>query len=279
MEFMELFFQEASQFIDFSHLKFLSQEVFTDVTVGEKRAIDILVETKLKEEKQIILVHIESQSYLQKEFAERMFIYFSRLYEKHRCKILPISIFSYDKIHDEPDIFQLGFSFLDVLKFNFYKLELRKLHWREFIKSDNPVAAALLSKMGYRKDEKVQVRLEFLKMLTRMQLDPARAELIGGFFHSYLKLNKQEQARFEQEVNRLGKKEAEIIMQFTTPWHEKGWLEGQSKLILRQLKKRFGEVPADIEEIIKSLEREKLEEVGEALFEINSIEELRKLLH
>ncbi|ABO49108.1 conserved hypothetical protein [Desulforamulus reducens MI-1] len=283
VKFMELFFKEASYFIDFSHLKFLSQEVFTDVTVGEKRAIDILVETKLKDEKQVILVHVESQSYVQKEFAERMFIYFSRLYEKYRCKVLPITVFSYDKMNDEPDTFELGFSFLDVLKFNFYKLELRKLNWREFIKSNNPVAAALLSKMGYRKEEKVQVKLEFLRMLTRLKLDPARAELIGGFFHSYLKLNQQEEEQFEQEVRRLGKKEAEIIMQITTPWHEKGRmegkLEGQLALVLRQLKKRFGEVPEDIEKLIKSLNTDKLEEVGEALFDINNIDELRKMLH
>ncbi|MEW6696105.1 MAG: Rpn family recombination-promoting nuclease/putative transposase [Bacillota bacterium] len=283
VEFMGLFFREASQFIDFSHLKFLSQEVFTDVTVGEKRAIDILVETKLKDEKQVILVHVESQSYVQKEFGERMFIYFSRLYEKHRCKILPIAVFSYDKMHDEIESFELGFSFLDVLKFNFYKLELRKLHWREFIKSDNPVAAALLSKMGYRKEEKVQVKLEFLRMLARMQMDPARAELIGGFFHSCLRLNKQEQEQFEEEVNRLGKKEAEIIMQLTTPWHEKGRiegnLEGQSALVLKLLKKRFGEVPEDLEKLIKSLNSERLEAVGEALLDIKNIEELRRMIH
>lgn len=283
VEFMELFFKEASCFIDFSHLKFLSQEVFTDVTVGEKRAVDILVETKLRDEKQVILVHVESQAYVQKEFAERMFIYFSLLYQKYRCKVLPIAIFSYDKMHDEPDTFELGFSFLDVLKFNFYKLELRKLNWREFIKSDNPVAAALLSKMGYRKEEKVQVKLEFLHMLTRLKLDPARTELIGGFFHRYLKLNQQEQKQFEEEVSRLGKKEAELIMQLTTPWHEKGRIEGKIEgkveIVLRLLKKRFGEVPEDIEKGVKSLAADRLGEVGEALFDINTLDDLRKMLH
>ncbi len=170
-----------------------------------------------------------------------------------------------------------------MLKFNFYKLELRKLNWREFIKSDNPVAAALLSKMGYRKEEKVQVRIEFLRMLTRLKLDPAKTELIGGFFHSYLKLNQQEQEQFEEEVSRLSKKEAEIIMQITTPWHEKGRMEGKIEgkveILLRQLKKRFGEVPEDVERGIKSLATERLGEVGEALFDINTLDELRKMLH
>ena len=58
--------------------------------------MDIIVETRLKTEPGLILVHVEPQSYIQKNFNERMFIYFSRLYEKYRRKILPIVIFSYD---------------------------------------------------------------------------------------------------------------------------------------------------------------------------------------
>ena len=45
-EFMKLFFTEAYQAIDFTHLKFLQQEVFTDVTAGERREVDIIVETR-----------------------------------------------------------------------------------------------------------------------------------------------------------------------------------------------------------------------------------------
>ncbi|MCS5697407.1 transposase, partial [Desulfofundulus thermocisternus] len=87
---------------------------------------------------------------VQKNFNERMFIYFSRLYEKYRRKILPVAVFGYDRVRDEPDSFEIAFPFLDVLNFRFYKLELKKLDWREYIHSDNPVAAALLSKMGFR---------------------------------------------------------------------------------------------------------------------------------
>jgi len=148
-EFMQLFFPDAYQAIDFTHLKFLQQEVFTDVTAGERHEVDIIVETRLKEEPGLILVHVEPQSYVQKNFNERMFIYFSRLYEKHRRKILPIAVFSYDQVRNETDIFEQNFSFLDVLRFRFFKLELKKLSWWEYVQRDNPVAAALLSKMGF----------------------------------------------------------------------------------------------------------------------------------
>lgn len=150
-EFMELFFLDMYEAIDFKHVIFLSEEVFTDIVMGERRKVDILIETKLKNEAALIIVHFESQAQFQEQFAERMFIYFSRLYEKYRRRIIPIAIFSYDEVKNEPEGFEMVFPFKQILKFNYYIVELRKMNWREFIKQDNPVAAALLSKMRYNK--------------------------------------------------------------------------------------------------------------------------------
>lgn len=237
-EFMQLFFPEAYQVIDFKHLKFLQQEIYTDVIAGEKHVVDILVETRLKQEPGLILVHVEPQAYLQKDFNERMFIYFSRLYEKYRRRILTVAVFSYDRIQDEPNSFTVEFPFLNVLNFKYYKLELKKLNWRDYIGGNNPVAAALLSKMGFNPAEKVKVRLEFMRMLARMKLDPARTELLGCFFESYLKLNSKEEEEFHLELGKIDSKEAELIMQVTTSWHEKGRAEGIKEGIKEGEKKK-----------------------------------------
>ncbi|WP_406678464.1 Rpn family recombination-promoting nuclease/putative transposase [Moorella sp. ACPs] len=294
-EFMQAFFPRAYEAIDFTHVRFLQQEVFTDVTAGEKHEVDILVETRLKGEAGLIMVHIEPQSYVQKEFNERMFIYFSRLYEQHRCKILPIAIFTYDQVRDEPDTFTTGFTFLDVLRFRFYKLELKKLPWREYIHSNNPVAAALLSKMGFKDEERVQVKLEFLRMLTRLKLDPARMEMLAGFFESYLKLSQEEEERLNCELGRIDKKEAETIMQITTSWHERGRMEGlmegrmeglkegrmeaQKETILKYLSRRFGEQPADLEEKVQKIgDLQILDRILDELFTAGTIEEARAVI-
>jgi hypothetical protein len=226
-EFMQIFFPAAAQAINLKQIKFLQQEIFTDVTAGEKHEVDILVETQLKDEPGLILIHVEPQAYAQKDFNERMFIYFSRLYEKYRRKILPVAIFSYDQERDEPDTFQIGFSFLEILRFQFYKLELKKLNWRHYIDSNNPAAAALLSKMGFKPGERVRVKLEFMRMLARLKQDPARTELLGGFFETYLKLNREEEEQLYHELGKIDKKEADTIMQITTSWHEKGRMEGR----------------------------------------------------
>lgn len=39
----------------------------------------------------------------------------------------------------------------------------------------------------------VQVKLEFLRMLVRMELGPARMTILTGFFETYLKLNEEEE--------------------------------------------------------------------------------------
>lgn len=65
------------------------------------------------------------------------------------------------------------------------------MNWREFLYQDNPIAAALLCKMGYQEEERVQVKIEFLRMISRMELNPAKRDLIFGFFESYLSLNKK----------------------------------------------------------------------------------------
>ena len=289
-EFMELFFPEIHQQIDFNDLHFNKQEIFTDVTVGEKHFIDLLAETKLKGEEGIILVHVESQAQYQANFAERMFIYFSRLYQKYRSRIFPIAIFSYDQIKDEPDNFNIKFPFLYVLDFNFHIVELKKKPWQEYIKSDNPVAAALLSKMGYRKEEKVKVKLEYLRMLTRMELDPARMVLLTGFFETYLKLNKEEEKTLEESIGKLSPKEAEKMLEITTSWHEKGRIEGrregrqegrqegQAELVLRLISKKIGFLSGEITEKVRSLDIDSLNDLGEAVLDFTSMNELEKWL-
>ncbi|ADU92847.1 Rpn family recombination-promoting nuclease/putative transposase [Geobacillus sp. Y412MC52] len=228
-EFVLLFFPRVYEHVDFHHLSFLSEEVLTDVTAGEKHRVNLLIETKLKGEDGLIIVHIEHQSYIQPTFSERMFIYFSRLFQKHRRRILPIAIFSYDAVRDEPSSFTVEFPFLTVLDFRFLTIELRKLPWREYIRHDNPVAAALLSKMGYNEDEKVEVKKEFLRMLIRLELDEARQRLLFGFFETYLRLSEEEEIRLRNEVNTMEEKEAAKVMELMISYEQRGMEKGIEK--------------------------------------------------
>ncbi|AXM88204.1 transposase [Anoxybacillus ayderensis G10] len=235
-EFIVLFFPAMHEHIDFHHLSFLSEELFTDVTAGEKYRVDLLVETKLKGEDGLVIVHIENQSYVQPSFPERMFIYFSRLFEKYRKPIVPIAVFSYDTIRDEPSTFTLQFPFGHVLDFRFFTLELRKQNWRNYVRNDNPIAAALLSKMGYTESERVELKKQFLRMLVRLELDEAKQRLLFGFFETYVKLSDEEERRLRSEVNEMETKEKEQVMELIISYEQKALEKGREEGVEQGIK-------------------------------------------
>ncbi|NNU85039.1 Rpn family recombination-promoting nuclease/putative transposase [Geobacillus sp. BMUD] len=234
-EFLLLFFPDMHEHIDFHHLSFLSEELFTDVTAGEKYRVDLLVETKLKGEDGLIIVHVETQGYVQPSFAERMFLYFSRLYETYRTRIVPIAVFHYDSFREEPSVFSMEFPFGEVLQFRFFPVALRKKQWREYIRQDNPVAAALLSQMGYTEREKVELKKEFLRMLVRLELDEARQRLLLGFFETYVKLTEEEEQQLQSEVKAMETKEREKVLELIISYEQKGKREGLEEGVKRGL--------------------------------------------
>ncbi|MBP2242480.1 hypothetical protein J2Z40_003054 [Cytobacillus eiseniae] len=126
-EFLEAFFPEVHHHIDFSSIKPLSEEMFTDLIEGESRKADIVIEAKLKGEESLIIIQVEPQSYGQSDFNERMYHYFSLLYNKYRKPIVPIAVFSYDDNRFERNNFTMSFMFFHVI-LSFFKLELRKVN-------------------------------------------------------------------------------------------------------------------------------------------------------
>ncbi len=177
---------------------------------------------------------------------------------------MPIAVFSYDEKHDELDAFTIEFPELQVLQFCYLTVELKKKNWRDYLRYDHPIAAALLSKMGYTKEERVEVKKEFLRMITRLQLDPARLNLITGFFDTYLTLNEEEERKLREEIGQLPQEESTAILNIMNSYEKKGYEQGKMdtarKLLLKGMDVNFirdiTELPLEkIEELKKSLER------------------------
>ena len=68
-EFLEAFFPEVHHYVDFSSVKPLSEEVFTDLLKGSSKRADVVVEAKLKGEETLFIIHVESQSTYESNFA------------------------------------------------------------------------------------------------------------------------------------------------------------------------------------------------------------------
>ena len=78
--------------------------------------------------------------------------------------------------------------------------------------------------MGYNNEGWIQVKKEFLRMITRIKLDSARKRFIYGLFETYLQLTDEEEERLLKEVVNLP--EAEKIKELPISYEEKGnWQE------------------------------------------------------
>ncbi|MBP1990318.1 Rpn family recombination-promoting nuclease/putative transposase [Paenibacillus eucommiae] len=241
-EFIALFFPELDRLLDHSHTRLLMQEQLVDIVGEEAKHLDLLLETKYTVLDAYVLIHFEPQSYKKKLFHERMFIYFSRLFERHRKEhklIIPIAIFTSDQIRDEPDTLLMAIPEHDILRFQFLKVELRKQDWRRFMESDNPVAAALLAKMGYTKKEAREVRLAYLRMILRIRkkLDDARLALIMSVADIYFQPDREQDEAILLELSELYPEEGEAIMELMPAWKRWGYEEGIERGIEQGIEK------------------------------------------
>lgn len=110
-------------------------------------------------------------------------------------------------------------------------------------------------------------------MLVTLKLDPARMQLISGFVDSYLRLNESEENIFRTELERVGLVQEEEVMEIVTSWMEKGieqGIEREKNLVIRQLKRRVGNISDEVEAQIRSLDIDTVEALGEALLDFET---------
>ncbi|GAP99745.1 DUF4351 domain-containing protein [Leptolyngbya sp. NIES-2104] len=282
LEFLELFLPEMRATIDPDSIRFLQQEYFADLTAGEDKIIDLLVEVKQLGEDAVFIFHLEAQASPESHFTRRIFFYFARLHQKFLLRIYPIVIFSFDQPYrEEPHTYTVEFPNWKVLEFNFKSIQLNRLNWRDFLNQPNPVAAALMSKMRIAIADRPRVKVECLRLLATLQLDPARTRLISGFVDTYLKLNAIETQAFQAEIAKIEPERREGVMQIVTSWMQEGIDQGiarERSLVLRLLTKRVGTLSSEVRDRIDQLSIEQVEALGEALLEFGSLTDLEAWL-
>ncbi|MFP5501014.1 MAG: Rpn family recombination-promoting nuclease/putative transposase, partial [Candidatus Sericytochromatia bacterium] len=244
-----------------------------------RHEVDLLVQARLRAEPSFFLIHVETQASKQQRFAKRMFKYFARLLEKHDAPIYPVALFTYDAPRRlEQDSFEVAIAGREILHFRFVAIQLNRLSWKDFKDVDNPVASALMVKMGVAQQDRSRVKLECFRMLVRLKLDPARLQLIIEFINAYLRLDPAEKEQFQVEVQAVTPEEREVIMELTNEWIEQGRQEGRQEgeatVLLRLLTKRLGSLTPQQQAAILALPTPELENLAEALFEISSPAEL-----
>lgn len=279
-EFIDLFLPDVSAALDRNFtIVPMDKEIFTDVTLGDKHEVDVLMKARFRGKEAFFLVHVENQATAQPDFPKRMFRYFARLTEKYDLPVYPVVIFSYDAPRrPEPDRFVVAFPKETVLQFKYRVIQLNRLPWRRFVHQENPIASALMAKMKMSAKDRPKVKAECLRLLASLKLDPARTKLIGGFIDSYLSLTTQEMKRYERALAGFTPVEREATMEIVTSWEQSGITRGKETLVIRQLQRRFGAVSEEVTARLDHLSPEQLDDLGEALLDFGAVSDLEQWL-
>ncbi|MFC4025107.1 hypothetical protein ACFOUV_15030 [Oceanobacillus longus] len=143
-EFMLFFAPDLYEEIDFTiEPNFLQQELFKEVIIEKKGRVnaDQIVKVFMKSGKERwILVHVEVQGIAEKEFSERMFKYFYKIYDKFNREIYAIALITDAEQSSKSNRF--SYSELEYA-YNMYEFHGKDIEQLE--QSSNPFAAAVLA--------------------------------------------------------------------------------------------------------------------------------------
>lgn len=91
---------------------------------GGNRFVDMLAKVFLEDGKEEwVLVHIEIQGSNDKSFAERMFQYWYRIYDRYRTEITALAVFTGEKNQSRPDRFEKSFLGTEIIyRYNVYHI-------------------------------------------------------------------------------------------------------------------------------------------------------------
>ncbi len=312
VDFIELFFPQTLNYLNTGSLEFLDKEFFTDIPADYRREADIVIKTKFRNRDAFFIVLVENQGRAEADFAQRVFFYVAILHQKEKLPVYPIVVYYGDRPRKpQPDSYRIEFDDLLVLEFHYQLVQLNRLNWRDFVRHDNPVAVALMTKMNYAPHERPYVKLQCLRWLLNSRLDKRKMELIAGFVETYLQLDADEEKIFQQEFAKIPSRKRAKYMEYISPWRQEGirigeerglkkgkqlglkqgkqlglkegkqlgMKEGELKLVLRLLRRRVGRLPSVVRERIENLPLPELEKLSLALLQFSTVDDLNVWLN
>ncbi|HLA36370.1 MAG TPA: DUF4351 domain-containing protein [Rhodocyclaceae bacterium] len=281
-EFMAFYFPAAHASIDWRN-GYLSREtelrqVVRDAELG-KRFADALVQVTLDTgTPEWIYVHVEVQGQRQTQFAQRMFVYNYRLYDRFECPIASLAVLADDDEYWKPDHF--AFDVLGcrhslhfpVVKLTDYASKLESLP-----SEANPfalVTAAHLLTRQTRQDAnaRYEAKRALVRLLYRRDWDKQRILDLFAILDWMMRLPDALEQKLWQDIETI---EGENRMRYVTSVErlaaerglkvgmqqgmQQGRLEGEVALLERQLIKRFGPLTAEIRQRLVDADTERLE--------------------
>ncbi len=294
-DFMGFFFPAVHALVDWSQpVEFLEQELraVAQESGAESSFVDKLVRVmRVDGQPEWVVVHLEIQSQQQAAFAERMFLYHARLYERYRQPIASLAVLADDRVNWRPESFiyevfgcRLG------LHFPVAKL----LDWvgsdERLADSRNPFALITRAHLATRAtrddpDTRTQEKCTLVRTLYRSGLDRQRIIDLFRVIDWMMKLPKTQDTQFRQTVASI---EEETKMRYVTSIErlaieegmakgiqqgmQQGMQQAREQMLASLLQYRFGALPEWAQALLEQASELELEQWAKALFSATSIE-------
>ncbi len=300
-EFMEFFFPEAYEDIDWSRdfesLDKELQQVVRDASLG-KRLADKLVKVWLKTgEETIVFIHIEIQGEYDSLFQHRMFVYHYRIYDRYyqpNTKIVSLAILGDDRPSWKPQEYQY---FLWDCQLNF-KFPTRKLldyqtQLDTLEEEKNPFAIIITAHLRAKQTinnptEKLNYKFSLVRRLYEQGYSKNDILQLFRLIDWILVLPVELAQSFDQQLNNY---EEEKRMPYITSIErhgiekgieqgiEQGMLNKARESVIEVLEVKFNSIPNDLKQTINNLDNlEVLKQLMRQAVVISSLTEFEELL-
>ncbi len=247
-QFIAFFFPHVNQEIDWDKgYEFLDKELQEagDTPHANPQRVDKLVKVWRRDGDEVwVLIHIEVQSQVDKDFAERMYVYNYRLFDHHHRRVASFAVLGDKNPKWQPDRYrrelwgcwtEFGFPTVKLLKF--------QDHWEELVASPNPFAVVVMAHLKAKEthgniEERLAWKVALVRQLYERGYTREEIRKLYRFIDWLLKLPKEATQLFLQEIRQY---EEEKGMTYITSIErlgmEKGFQAGIQKGIQEGIQK------------------------------------------
>ncbi len=296
--FLAFFFPAAHAVIDWSRphesLEKELRQIVREAEVGKRFSDKFFKVWQVGGEEAWVLVHIEVQSQEESDFAERMYVYNYRCFDRYRKPVISLAVLGDERASWRPSSYRYALGGCEVsLRFPIAKLVDYETQWQTLEESTNPFAVMVMAHLKTKATRGApQERKQWKWSLVRRLFERgySRKDVVQLFrlIDWMMVLPEQLQREFKEELRRyqegsqmplLSRIELEAKQEGIEEGLQQGILQTAREAVLDVLEIRFEVVPSELIEVVNRIEDTPLlKRLHREAIAIPSIEEFQLVL-
>ena len=245
-EFMELLFPEVAREVDWSKgFEFCDtelQKIVRDSEVGRRYADKLVKVYILDGSATWLMIHVEVQGEPDRNFAERMYTYNYRLYDRYQREVVSLAVVTDAAVDGDRGEYRRQRAGCELI-FRYPCISLLdwRTSWDELESMENRFAVVVMAhiKAGESRDgeHRRHWKMQLIRMLYQRGL--SREDILELFrlIDWVITLPPGVEEKFHEELNAF---EEEMQMPYITSVERRGILKGEAAVLLRQMERKYG---------------------------------------